>query len=60
MTESEDFGSEMTEDGPRRMDRSRYLAFIQEGVDSLDRGEGVPQDVVMAELRAMMAKHRAA
>jgi len=60
MTETEDFGSEMTDNGPRPMDRARYLAFIQEGIASLDRGEGIPHAVVMAEVQAMLAKHRAA
>jgi predicted transcriptional regulator len=60
MTDTENYGSEMTDEGPRKMDRARYLAFIQEGLDSLDRGEGVPHEVVMTEMRARMAKHRAA
>ena len=36
-----------------------FDAFIQAGVDSLDRGEGIAHDQVMAELDAMIAKHRA-
>ena len=36
-----------------------YRAFLQEGIDSLDRGEGIPNDVVMAELDAMIARHEA-
>ncbi|WP_210359192.1 MULTISPECIES: CopG family ribbon-helix-helix protein [Sphingomonas] len=36
-----------------------FDAFIQAGIDSLDRGEGVPHEQVMAELDAMIAKHRA-
>ncbi|WP_293872577.1 MULTISPECIES: hypothetical protein [unclassified Sphingomonas] len=36
-----------------------FDAFIQVGVDSLDRGEGIPHEQVMAELDAMIAKHRA-
>lgn len=34
-----------------------FDAFIQAGIDSLDRGEGVPHEQVMAELDAMIAKH---
>ena len=36
-----------------------YRAFIQRGIDELDRGEGIPHEVVMAELDAMIAKHEA-
>ena len=36
-----------------------FDAFIQAGIDSLDRGEGIPHEEVMAELDAMIAKHRA-
>ena len=36
-----------------------FDAFIQAGIDSLDRGEGVPHEQVMAELDAMIAKHEA-
>ncbi|WP_203311336.1 CopG family ribbon-helix-helix protein [Sphingomonas beigongshangi] len=36
-----------------------FDAFIQAGIDSLNRGEGVPHEQVMAELDAMIAKHRA-
>ncbi|UUL81875.1 CopG family ribbon-helix-helix protein [Sphingomonas qomolangmaensis] len=36
-----------------------YLAFIQKGVDSADRGELIPHAQVMAELDAMIAKQRA-
>ncbi|MEG3181520.1 CopG family ribbon-helix-helix protein [Sphingomonas sp. LT1P40] len=35
------------------------MAFIQVGIDSADRGELVPHEVVMAELEAMIAKHEA-
>ena len=38
---------------------AQFLAFIQEGIDSLDRGEGIPHDVVMAELDAMIAAQAA-
>lgn len=36
-----------------------FRAFIQQGIDEADRGELVPHDEVMAELDAMIAKHRA-
>jgi predicted transcriptional regulator len=36
-----------------------YLAFIQVGIDAADRGEFVPHEQVMAELDAMIEKHRA-
>ena len=38
---------------------AEFLAYIQEGIDELDRGEGIPHEVVMAELDAMIAKHEA-
>ncbi|SFP90852.1 hypothetical protein [Sphingomonas rubra] len=36
-----------------------YRAFLQAGIDALGRGDAVPHDEVMAELDAMIAKHRA-
>ncbi|MES2057931.1 MAG: ribbon-helix-helix protein, CopG family [Pseudomonadota bacterium] len=36
-----------------------FLDFVQQGIDELDRGEGIPHDVVMSELDAMIAKHEA-
>jgi predicted transcriptional regulator len=38
---------------------TEFLAFVQEGIDELDRGEGIPHETVMAELDAMIAKHEA-
>lgn len=35
-----------------------FRAFVQAGIDAADRGETVPHAVVMAELDAMIAKHR--
>ena len=35
---------------------SEFLAFIQEGVDALDRGDWVPHSVVVADLAAMQAE----
>jgi len=36
-----------------------FLAFVQEGIDAIERGDVVEHDVVMAELDAMIAKHEA-
>jgi predicted transcriptional regulator len=36
-----------------------FDAFIQAGIDAADRGDVVPHEEVMAELEAMIAKHRA-
>jgi len=36
-----------------------FDAFIQAGVDAADRGEFVSHEEVLAELDAMIAKHRA-
>ena len=33
-------------------------AYIQEGIDSFERDGGIPHHVVMAEMRAIIAKHR--
>lgn len=38
---------------------AEFLAFVREGIDELDRGEGIPHETVMAELDAMIAKHEA-
>lgn len=38
---------------------AEFLAFVQEGLDELDRGEGIAHEVVMAELDAMIARHEA-
>lgn len=35
-----------------------YRAFLQEGIDAADRGEVVPHAQVMAELDAMIDRHR--
>ncbi len=35
-----------------------YRAFIQEGIDAADRGDVVPHAQVMAELDAMIERHR--
>lgn len=36
-----------------------FAAFAQIGLDELDRGEFISNDIVMAELDAMIAKHEA-
>ena len=36
-----------------------FDAFIQVGIDAIDRGDVVPHDEVMAELDAMIEQHRA-
>jgi predicted transcriptional regulator len=36
---------------------AEFMAFVQEGIDQLDRGEGIPHEVVMAELDEMIARH---
>jgi predicted transcriptional regulator len=36
-----------------------FLAFVQEGIDAVERGDVVEHDAVMAELDAMIAKHEA-
>lgn len=36
-----------------------FRAFRQVGIDAEDRGDVVPHEEVMAELDAMVAKHRA-
>ncbi|CAN5230316.1 hypothetical protein BH10PSE15_BH10PSE15_19640 [soil metagenome] len=38
---------------------TEFLAFVQQGIDELDRGEGIANEVVMAELDAMIATHEA-
>jgi len=35
-----------------------FLAFVQEGIDSADRGELVPHEEVFREIRARRAKPR--
>lgn len=36
-----------------------FRAFLQEGLDAIERGDVVPHAQVMAELDAMIARHRA-
>lgn len=40
-------------------EEAEFLAFVQEGIDSIEREGGIPHDVVMAELDRMIASHRA-
>lgn len=51
------FLSRVVTEAARR--EAEFLAFVQEGIDELDRGEGIPHDVVMAELDEMIARHEA-
>ena len=51
------FLSRVVAEAARR--EAEFLAFVQEGLDELDRGEGIPNEVVMAELDAMIARHEA-
>ncbi len=53
---AEDFAAEAI----RRVAESEadYAAFLQQGVDSLDRGEGIAHSEVMAKLDAMIARRR--
>lgn len=37
-----------------------FADFIQAGIDSADRGELIPHEEVMSELRAMIEEHRLA
>ena len=41
-------------------DEAAYLAFVQKGIDSADRGDVEDWDVVKARLRAYMADRTAA
>ena len=36
-----------------------FRAFLQAGIDAVDRGDVIPHDQVIAELDAMIGKHRA-
>jgi predicted transcriptional regulator len=45
------------EEAARR--EANFMAFVQEGIDQLDRGEGIPHETVMAELDDMIARHEA-
>ena len=51
------FMSRVMTEAARR--EAEFLAFVQEGLDELDRGEGIPHETVMAELDAMIARHEA-
>lgn len=51
------FVSRVIAEAARR--EAEFLAFVQEGLDELDRGEGVAHEAVAAEIDAMIAKHEA-
>lgn len=38
---------------------AEFLAFVQEGIDSADRGELIPHEEVVDRLESKIAKHRA-
>ena len=42
------------------MDEARYSAFLQRGIDELDRGEFVEHSVITADIQAMRAEDAAA
>ena len=50
---------EETDHGLQPMDEERYQAFLQEGIDELDRGEGIKHSVVMAMLEAICTEAEA-
>jgi predicted transcriptional regulator len=49
--------SRVIQDAARR--EAEFLTFVQQGIDSLDRGEGIAHEEVMAELDAMIAAQEA-
>ncbi len=51
------FVSRVVAEAARR--EAEFLAFVQEGLDELDRGEGIAHETVTAELDAMIARHEA-
>ena len=59
-TDEEILGYEIVDGHMSAMNHERYLAFIQEGVDSLARDGGVPHDVVFSDIRKRLAKIAAA
>lgn len=54
-------GAEFAAEAIRRVAESEadHQAFIQAGIDAADRGDVVSHEVVMAELDAMIERHRA-
>lgn len=53
--------AEFASEAVRRIAESEadFRAFIQVGIDAADRGDLIPHEEVMAELDAMIEKHRA-
>lgn len=53
-------GAEFAAEAIRRVAESEadYAAFVQVGIDELDRGEGIPHEQVMAELDTMIEQRR--
>jgi predicted transcriptional regulator len=54
-------GEEFAAEAIRRVAESEedYRAFIQVGIDAVERGDVVPQEQVVAELDTMIEHHRA-
>ena len=46
---------EPTKNGPRWLTREEFFAGLADAEAQLDRGEGIPHDVVMAKLWALQA-----
>lgn len=53
------FGYEHTANGLQPMDEERYRAFLQEGIDAIDRGDVVDHSVIKADVELMRADARA-
>ena len=51
------FVSRVVAEAARR--EAEFLAFVRQGLDELDRGEGIAHETVAAELDAMIARHEA-
>ncbi len=49
--DDEIIGYEITDNGWTAMTAARERAFIQEGIDSIESGDVIPDEQVMADLR---------
>ncbi len=52
-------GYEITRDGWQPMDAVRNAAFIQEGIDSIERGDYLTQEEMAVEFKRMREKYLA-
>ncbi len=59
-SEAKVIGYEHTDDGLKPMDRERFVAFVQEGIDDLNAGRVVPHEEVMRMIREKLAHKSAA